>query len=300
MSTDLEQRLRAEMEQAVVQPRPGLVREAYRGYRRKRRMRRTAVAAGTAAAIAAGTAAGVTAATTAPAVSAQTTAYVVSHVNGALAANSQITYTTTVTSFVLPKTGALTSRITEIWDYGTRIRQRDETASGQPVTEDWQQAGPGQPTCTLVDYQQRTWEHGTVNLGGSAPQQSRCQAPEMLTLLLASGMTPGFSDWPSMIESGLRCGLFRLVGHQRVDGIDTIKLTVSAPTGITLWVDPHTYLPVQLAGNLLAPVTGPKGPPKPEPEGTIRVRFRWLPPTQANLALPTGTIPPGFHLTHPR
>jgi hypothetical protein len=27
------------------------------------------------------------------------------------------------------------------------------------------------------------------------------------------------------------------------------------------------------------------------------MQFRWLPPTQANLAQLTGTIPPGFHRT---
>jgi hypothetical protein len=45
MSTDFEQRLRAEMEQVAVRPRPGLVKEAYRSYRGKRRMTRAVVAA---------------------------------------------------------------------------------------------------------------------------------------------------------------------------------------------------------------------------------------------------------------
>jgi hypothetical protein len=30
-------------------------------------------------------------------------------------------------------------------------------------------------------------------------------------------------------------------------------------------------------------------------EAALLIRFRWLPPTQANLAQLTGTIPPGFH-----
>ena len=217
MSTGFEQRLRAEMEQAAVRPRPGLVKEAYRSYRRKRRMTRAVVAAGAAVAIAAGTAVGVTAATTSrAAIPAQTTAYVVSHVSSALATANRITYTTTIISFVQPKNGEPSSRVTDIWDYGTRIRQLDESASGQPLSDDWMQGGPGKPTYTFVDYQQRSWEHGPVALGGPAPRQSRCQTAELLVVYLTGGLTPEFSDLPSMIEAGLRCGLFHLAGHQRV------------------------------------------------------------------------------------
>lgn len=300
MSTGFEQRLRAEMEQAAVRPRPGLVQEAYRSYRRKRRMTRAVVAAAAAVAIA-GTAVGVT--TSRTAIPAQTTAYVVSHVSSALATANRITYTTTIISFIQPKKGEPSGSVTDIWDYGTRIRQLDETASGQPLFDDWMQAGPGKPTYTFVDYQQRSWEHGPVDLSSPAPRQTRCQTAELLVVYLTSGLTPAFSDLPSMIESGLRCGLFHLAGHQRVDGIDAIKLTGSAETGITLWVDPHTYLPVQMTGKVLNVVDqrpGPKAPLKYKQVATISIRFRWLPPTQANLAQLTGTIPPGFHLTHPR
>jgi len=92
-----------------------------------------------------------------------------------------------------------------------------------------------------------------------------------------------------------------VAGHQRVDGIDAIKVTggadsgivlwASSDGGITLWLDPHTYLPVQLAG------TEATAGPKP---AAVLIHFRWLPPTQANLAQLTGTIPPGFHRTYPR
>jgi hypothetical protein len=66
MSTGFGQRLRAEMDQVAVRPRPGLVTEAYRRYRGKRRMMRAVAAAGTALAIAAGTVAVVAAATASP------------------------------------------------------------------------------------------------------------------------------------------------------------------------------------------------------------------------------------------
>ena len=99
MSTDFEQRLRAEMEHIAVRPRPGLVKDAHRRYRGKRRRIRAVAAAATAVAIAAGTVAGVAAATASPtAIPALTTAYVLSHASSALAATNRIMYTTTTTT----------------------------------------------------------------------------------------------------------------------------------------------------------------------------------------------------------
>jgi hypothetical protein len=295
MSAGFEQRLRAEMEHVAVRPRPGLVKEAYRRYRGRRRMIRAVAATGTAMAIAAGTAVGVVAATASPAaIPAQTTAYVLRHVSSALAATNRIMYTTTITSFGPP---ANTRFVTEVWDYGTRGRQLDESASGQPMFDTWVQTGHGKPASIFVDYQQRTWERFGIAPAGPPPRLSLCRAPG--ALLIAANATP--ADWKLVIDSGLRCGLFRVAGHQRVDGINAIKLTGSADSGImlwassdggiTLWLDPHTYLPVQLAG------TEATSGPKP---AAVLIQFRWLPPTQANLAQLTGTIPPGFHRTYPR
>jgi hypothetical protein len=297
MSTDLEQRLRAEMEQVVVRPRPGLVNEAYRSYRGKRRMRRAVIATGTAVAIAAGTAVGVVAATAPPAtIPAETTAYIASHVSSAFATTNRIMYTSTTTSFGPP---ANSHFVTDLWEYGTQIRQLDDSGNGQPMSETWVQAGHGKPTSIWIDYQQRSWERFTIAPSGPAPRLSLCGAPG--ALLLAPSATP--ADWKAVIDSGLRCGLFHVAGHQRVDGVDAIKLTGSADKSgimlwassgggsITIWLDSHTYLPVQLAG------TEATNGPKP---ATALIHFRWLPPTRANLAQLTGTIPPGFHRTYPR
>jgi hypothetical protein len=295
MSTDFEQRLRAEMEQVAVRSRPGLVMEAYRSYRGKRRILRAVAATGTAVAIAAGTAVGVAAATASPAgIPAQTTAYVLSHVSSALATANRIMYTTTTTSFGPP---ANTHFVTDVWSYGSLGRQLDESGSGQPMWETWVQTGHGKPTSIFVDYQQRTWERFGIARGGPPPRLSVCGKPG--ALLIAADATQ--ADWKLVIDSGLRCGLFHLAGHQRVDGIDAIKLTGSADSGImlwassaggiTLWLDPHTYLPVQLAGSEIS--SGPK-------PAAVVIQFRWLPPTRANLAQLTGTIPPGFHRTYPR
>ena len=69
-------------------------------------------------------------------------------------------------------------------------------------------------------------------------------------------------------------------------------LWASSDGGITLWLDLQHDLPVQLAGTEATP--GSRRLP------AVLIHFRWLPPTQANLAQLTGTIPPGFHRTYPR
>lgn len=308
MSTDFEQRLRAEMEQVTVRPRPGLVKQAYRDYRGKRRTTR-AVAATGAAAIAAGTAVGVTAATSRTAITAQTTAYVVSHVSSALAATNRIAYTNT--TFSVPENAAISvpentrfgsaSTVIDEWRYGIRYRTLSEAANGQPLSQAWVPAGHGKPTLISVDYQQRSWSLwpasiGTrIALGGTT---DLCKNPSLAILAARYGAA---TDWKPMIESGLRCGLFHVAGHQRVEGIDAIKLTGTADTGIfTLWVDPHTYLPVQVAGDSgMAIVSMPIGKNGRPTKLTMWIHFRWLPPTRANLAQLTGTIPPGFRQVPP-
>jgi hypothetical protein len=273
MSTDFEQRLRAEMEQVKVSPRPGLVNEAYRSYRGKRRLTRALAATGTAMAIAAGTAAGVAAATASPtAIPAQTTAYIVSHVSSALTTSDQISYQTI--SYGSPGN---TQAVVYNWNYGSRFRTLVDTLSGRPDGDNWgQNFGHPGGYQILVDYPQRSWERlGEAHISTAVPSFS-CQEYGRFFLPLSLWKP---ADLSSVIESGLRCDAFQVAGHQRVDGIDTIKLTgiYDGSPLFTLWVDASTYLPVQLTGH--------------EEE----VQFRWLPPTQANLAQLTGTIPPGFH-----
>jgi hypothetical protein len=220
-------------------------------------------------AIAAGTAAGVAAATASPAaIPAQTTAYVVSHVSSALATSDEISYT--IITFSLNPSVAV-GQVSYTWKYGTRSRNLVDTASGQPVSDSWAQTGVSQ---TLVIYPDRVWARYGFTPG---PASFACAAYAQTFTILAEA---GPVDLSSIIKSGLRCGVFRVAGHQRVDGIDTIKLTGSSYHGrptVTLWVNSRTYLPVQGTGF-----------------GTT-MEFRWLPPTQANLAQLTGTIPPGFH-----
>ena len=101
------------------------------------------------------------------------------------------------------------------------------------------------------------------------------------------------------IAAGLRkdlaCGALSSEGMQQVDGVNALKLVsvqhsrfgpkrTPATTVTIIWVNPATYLPVRLTTQQT----------RPEVSVPMRLDFRWLPPTRANLALLTVRIPPGF------
>jgi hypothetical protein len=114
-----------------------------------------------------------------------------------------------------------------------------------------------------------------------------------------------FVSWPAYVRQTLSCGKFHVAGY--VDGKKTIKITGSMTepnwwAGIphaagrgalhvaaVFYVDPSTYLPQRIVwsnwsyavgGGLL--------------HGTVRQDFQVLPPTPANVANATITIPAGF------
>jgi hypothetical protein len=77
----------------------------------------------------------------------------------------------------------------------------------------------------------------------------------------------------------------RIVGRQRIDGVETIKLVQvdTHSTGSALWVNAKTYLPVRTQ----------------DPGGTVTTDFRLLPATPANLARLHVTVPRGFRQVPP-
>jgi hypothetical protein len=297
MSIDFGQRLRSEMSQVEVRPRPGLVRDAYRTCHARRRTARVVAAAGTAAvAAAAGTAIGVSVTSSPGAVPAETTAYVVSHVSSALAATSAVDYTSThytVSGGPSPLPG-LTTTVGQVWRSGIRERGLTQTLGGRPRYDVWVQRVSGKITVVNVDYTSRTWTSWVAKAMPPPSDAGRCDMADPL------GDTPKAAtatDWKSFIEARLRCGDYRVAGRQRVDGIDTIKLAGRlTESNSTLWVDPRTYLPVQVAGSWH--LTGGRQAHSGKPAAAVTITawtdFRWLPPTRANLAQLTGTIPPGF------
>jgi hypothetical protein len=291
MSTDFEERLRADMGRVQVRPRPGLAREAHRRYAKSRHRTALAVAAtGTAAAVAGATAGFALTSGTSGAGPAETTAYVLDHVAAALAATNAIGYTSARYSGA-GATGFLSDRF-EVWELGDRSRQLFESSAGQPIFDGSARPEDGRGVIIAVHYPSREWTSSTVPSSElprpSAPNGTRCE--EDFLSPSAEGQQTA-ADWKEIFQAGLACGMFTVAGRQWVDGVDAIKLTGhKQAAGATIWVDPGSYLPVRLTGRVQL-IGGRAGK---QDTGTLTIDFRWLPPTRANLAELTAPIPDGF------
>jgi hypothetical protein len=290
MSTELEQQLHGAMERFTdgVRVPPGLAVKAYRHQQKRRMTTRAVAAAGTATAVAAALAiagaAGAFGSATRPVQTAYT-AYVVSHVEHALAA-SRVGNLVEADRTVFPPGSTLQPFPDELmgtqggasspwstgstlrWIYHGSARFSSFTASGQRVF-DWE-ITPAHGT-TAVIYGNDTWWTAPPagSQGGSGPGPGCIQGHE---IALGGGAGNG---WPAFIRSQLACGAYTVAGRQVIDGVNTIKIT-GASGGFTFWVDPATYLPVQAIF------------------GQRQTDFHWLPPTPANLAQLKVTVPAGF------
>ncbi len=104
---------------------------------------------------------------------------------------------------------------------------------------------------------------------------------------------PG-TNWPLLIARTLACGGFKMAGYADIGGAETLTVTgsrvLSPGSGggtvtVTLFVSPSTYLPVQIT--VYAAVPGLHA-------SQISFGFQWLPPTTANRARASVTIPCGY------
>jgi hypothetical protein len=133
---------------------------------------------------------------------------------------------------------------------------------------------PRDVTTTVVSYANRTWYEGSARSAGS-------------NLLLNA----------DFIRNQIASGQFTVAGRQPLQGHDAIKLTwsVSGTTAggdkttaiMALWVDAHTYAPLQLTATDTTPIGKYLGLDFTE-------QYRFLPAIKANLALLTPPIPAGF------
>jgi hypothetical protein len=301
MSTDFEDKLRADMGRVPVTARPGLAREAHQRNARRRHRTALAVAAtGTAAAVAGATtglALTTTSGTSQPSGRApvETTAFVVSHVTSALATTDKIGYTSSAFTGPGLTTGVLTDRLA-LWAYGDLSRQLTESKTGQPLYDTSTAPESGGWRILAVSYPDRdyidvTASHAAVSLPLSqlySPPADLC-ASGVLTVGNASTKTA--ADWAAIITNGLKCGAFTTDGRQWVDGVDAIKLIGHRTVPqTTLWVDPGSYLPVRLTDQVHVIL----GSAAKQTAATLTTDFRWLPATKANLKQLTAPIPPGF------
>jgi hypothetical protein len=300
MNTDLEQELRGAMERFTgdVRVPPGLALKAYR-HRQKRRMTgRAAVAAGTATVVAgslavAGAAGAFGSAGGAPVQTAYT-AYVVSHVEHALASSRLdhlVEFDRTVyqggRTLQPVQDGLVGGPATSSpwmvgsslhWTYHRTMTLSAFSPAGQRVFDDRLSSTFGD---TAVIYFNRTWWTAPAPAPGPAGPAPAGLGPagcvQGQTIELSGGAGNG---WPAFIRSQLACGAYTVAGHQVIDGIDAIKIT-GASGQFTFWVDPATYLPLQMAL------------PQQQTE------FRWLAATPANLAHLKVTVPAGFKQVQP-
>jgi hypothetical protein len=301
MNTDLEDRLRADMARFTQDVRvpPGLMLKACQHGRRRRIRLRVAIAAGTTAVLAASAAAvaGVSGAlTSAPAPPVQTTAYILKQVDSALAPSNvanmisvtRVVYTPVerfkpTVQYAGPPSLNLspvwTVAYSQSWQYQNINKESDYGPNGQRVFDVILTTGPvvtpaSRPTVTqtAVLYNDRTW--WTASWLGIAPA--------VLARLRNSATGRLFADgWPALIRHDLSTGMYKMAGHQVVDGIDTIKLTTGGQYALTLWVNPVTFLPVRFDAS------------------GMQTDYQWLAPTAAHLALLNEPIPPGFRQVPP-
>ena len=326
MTTDVEQLLREGIDRltAGADAPPGIVARARRRHRQRRMAIRTAAAAGTALVIAVAAVVAVGGARHTPrggSAPVQTVAYVTSRAQQALAAqaaegqaieeerisgpglrfgftvlNMALTFEKNPTgSAVVPGVlASVTAPRLMAWTYRGRSLNEGISATGTLVFHNTfrtvtTRSGRQVTQVFGAAYPARTRWHTIVRgLPGAPPQV--CQMGLVI---------PSDSNWRADLAKLLSCGLFRLDGRQRVDGVEAIRLVSvpgrSVPARETVWVNAATYLPVRVS------VTWR---PDHGPRRVISYDYRWLPPTRANLAawhaaVRRATIPPGFRLLPP-
>ena len=297
MSTDVEDLLREGMERFTADLRApaGLTYQIAR--RRRRRLTLRSMTGGVAVLAAGAAALAVLALPGANGAGRQAAdaAYVVKNVSNALstAAPGTIAQMTITTSG-----GPNGTTTAEEWSNGQQWRSVTYSSPGHPVYDEGYSTTSGY---TLVSYPTKTWA-GETGLGrpytpfsGSPPSvkhgcgQALGSFPVLFRLGLP-GTSSSASSLPTTVAESLHtavsCGSLAVVGHQTVDGTETIKLT-SRPGSLiseTIWVDPSTYLPVRVTTQSAAGYSPTRQ----------TADFTWLQPTTQNQAKLTVPVPAGF------
>ena len=285
MSIDFERELRAGMEQAPIRPRPDVVRAAYRRFRRRWLATRAAVAAGTA--VVAGTAATIAVTGLPGPQRIETTAYVVSQVEGALAAeNDDVMYVSSSGVDYMEPQGIKFS--TQYWSAGDQ--SREVTIFGGVEQDNWDTVTHVKQGIkdaeVAVDYRQRTATKQTTIIPTTTVAEPRsCSGiPVGQPYSPGSGAVENASTLAGYMHALPGCAGVTTTWNQRFDGTEAIKLSgrLAAVTW-WVWIDQATFLPI--ADGFSS--TG-------KTDGSGSDRYEWLPPTQASLAHLTGPIPAGF------
>jgi hypothetical protein len=203
------------------------------------------------------------------------------------------------------------------WAYGQRNRWVELTGTqcghplpngdcthrggSEPYLSDGTALVHGKLTSAYVTYFDRRYSLSKI----WTPPTSACSARAALEM--DSPVIPT-AHWSSFIHTTLACGAASVTGHVRVDGVETTRITGKPVTDKlspgyarysherwdrvtwTVYVNPSTYLPVRIyaASHMF-------GGPMAAYTSWLVTDVRWLPPTRANIAKATVTIPRGFH-----
>jgi hypothetical protein len=313
MNTDVEDLLRQGMERFTADLRApaGLTGRAAR--RRRRRLARRSVGAAVAALAAAAVA---VAAVVVPGhISARgriaPSAYVLRRVDSALSAAEPGAIAQMTVRTLIATAGGRTHTVTaKEWSNGGRWRSVAFSSAGPPI---YDQGSTASSVYTVVSYLKHTWgrlylrpgnlmigpksgSHISLPRGYSVPHGCLFPAPLLFRSGLP-GMRPSAGALPATVARDLRtaiaCGALRVVGRQRLDGVEAIELssTPKSPVTETVWASRSSYLPLRVVARMT-----PGHPISAQAAEVVQqtADISWLPPTTHNLARLAVPIPAGF------
>jgi hypothetical protein len=284
MSADLTDQLRAGIVRVPAQVPPGLARNAYRRYRKRRLVARVIAAVGTAAVAIIAAAVALSGSSKPAGPGMQTTAYVVSHVTQALDALPANTVLFDRTTYDPPGSGPGSNQPQDTWETPGRSRTMVFTQAGQLEYDNADLLTRTTYKVVAIYYPNKAWSELTNSNGYGTAQPRATNAftcgEDGADIILM----PSAGQFAAWLRAEVSCGQVKAAGTGTIDGATALKLTAGKPQStITYWVDPTTYLPVHVTVN--------RGP------GTqiMQQALQWLPPAPANLAKLNFPAPPaGF------
>jgi hypothetical protein len=190
---------------------------------------------------------------------AETVAFVAQQATAALARTDQFVEKT--------ETGSPAGDHYVTWiDAATRRDRSNAFHQGRPATDIAMSTAPsGTTTVTVVDHASRAWWSYRTDYRPGKITGTPILSPKMPEL-----------STPDGIRDAITNGGLQLLGHDQVDGRDTLHVRLSpqvkkqVDVRLDLWVDATSYLPVK--SELVTPI------------GTMTMAYSWLPRTADNLA----------------
>jgi hypothetical protein len=317
MNGDVEQMVREGLDRLTDGARaPAGLAERARRHRSRRRLAAGSAIAGATAAITVAAVAVAAGGPAAPEAGAVTTAYVVRHVESALANENLVMRGEATQAYTLSQFPgrAYPAGTTISWAYGQRSQFEEFTGNSCGHVQ-------SNGACSHRGGSERYLASGTALVGGKltgayvtyydhkfslSPLTAPARACSTTARLEMGGPLTGISDWRTFIRTMLACGAATVTGHARIGGLETTEISGSVTVPLskgyartvnekearvryTVWVNPATYLPVRVSGS-----TATYGGPGGRTDSSTATDVQWLPPTAANVAQTLVTIPAGY------